>query len=104
LNTAWISDYAAITLRTVLNFINGYGATFNVGERVQAFTHPLWFVLLSLFSIFIGNVFYSAFFYPLFFSLLVIYLFFFRIATSKLNAMLACMALFFSKGYLDFST
>lgn len=36
IRTAWVSDDAAITLRTVLNFINGYGPTFNVDERVQA--------------------------------------------------------------------
>ena len=29
-----LSDDAAITLRTVLNFINGYGPTFNIDERV----------------------------------------------------------------------
>ena len=45
--TSWISDDAQITFRTILNFISGLGITFNFGERVQAFTHPLWFLLLS---------------------------------------------------------
>ena len=40
--TAWISDDALISLRTVLNVTHGYGLTFNIGERVQTFTHPLW--------------------------------------------------------------
>jgi len=43
-----MSDDAAITLRTVMNFTYGYGPVFNVGERVQAFTHPLWFIVLAL--------------------------------------------------------
>ena len=45
--TGWISDDAQITFRQIWNFINGDGMTFNYGERVQAFTHPLWFFLLS---------------------------------------------------------
>ena len=45
--TSWISDDAQITFRQVLNFISGDGIVFNFGERVQAFTHPLWFFLLS---------------------------------------------------------
>jgi len=43
---AWLSDDAYITLRTVYNFIHGYGLTWNVGERVQTYTHPLWMFLL----------------------------------------------------------
>ncbi len=45
--TSWISDDAQITFRSILNFISGLGITFNYGERVQVFTHPLWFLLLS---------------------------------------------------------
>ena len=45
--SSWISDDAMISFRQVLNFINGDGIVFNFGERVQAFTHPLWFFVLS---------------------------------------------------------
>ena len=44
---AWISDDAQITLRQVWNFVQGDGITFNISDRVQAFTHPLWFLILS---------------------------------------------------------
>jgi arabinofuranosyltransferase len=44
---AWLCDDAYITFRTVDNFIHGYGLTWNVAERVQAYTHPLWMLLLS---------------------------------------------------------
>jgi arabinofuranosyltransferase len=47
IRTAWVNDDAYITLRTVDNFVNGYGLTWNPGERVQAYTHPLWMLLLS---------------------------------------------------------
>jgi len=44
---AWVVDDAYITLRTVDNFVNGRGLGWNPGERVQAFTHPLWMFCLS---------------------------------------------------------
>ncbi len=47
LGTAWMSDDAFITLRVVDNFINGYGLRYNVIDRVQVFTHPLWLMLIT---------------------------------------------------------
>jgi hypothetical protein len=46
--TAWLSDDAFITLRTVDILVNGYGPRWNVAERVQAYTHPLWMMTLAL--------------------------------------------------------
>lgn len=43
---AWLGDDAYITLRTVENVLAGHGPVWNPGERVQTFTHPLWFGLL----------------------------------------------------------
>lgn len=42
---AWMSDDAAITARVIANVLHDYGPNFNITERAQAFTHPLWFVL-----------------------------------------------------------
>lgn len=47
LRNAWLSDDAYITFRTIDNFVSGYGLTWNVAERVQTYTHPLWMLLLS---------------------------------------------------------
>jgi hypothetical protein len=44
---SWLSDDAYVTFRTVDNFMYGYGLTWNVDERVQVYTHPLWMLLLS---------------------------------------------------------
>ena len=57
LNSAWIGDDAQITFRQVWNFISGDGITFNFAERVQAFSHPLWFWLLSIFGFFTQELF-----------------------------------------------
>ena len=42
---AWVSDDALITLRTALNISHSWGPGFNSTESVQAYTHPLWFLL-----------------------------------------------------------
>ena len=47
LRLAWISDDAYITLRTVENWLSGHGPVWNVGERVQTYTHPLWLCVLT---------------------------------------------------------
>jgi len=47
LRLAWISDDAFITLRVVENWLAGYGPRWNVDERVQTYTHPLWLFLLT---------------------------------------------------------
>jgi arabinofuranosyltransferase len=47
IRTAWLSDDSYITFRVVENFLHGYGPVYNLGERVQAYTHPLWFFVIS---------------------------------------------------------
>ncbi len=44
--TAWVGDDIFITFRSLEQLIEGNGPRFNPHERVQAFTHPLWFLLL----------------------------------------------------------
>jgi arabinofuranosyltransferase len=39
---AWIGEDALITFRTIDNFVSGYGLRWNIDERVQVFTNPLW--------------------------------------------------------------
>ena len=47
LANAWLGDDAYITFRVVWNLLHGFGAVFNTGERVQAYTHPLWMLVMS---------------------------------------------------------
>ncbi len=79
LRNAWVSEDTFITLRHVENFINGYGPVFNVNERVEGYTHPLWFGVLSLFR-WIGMSPKASVILPgLFFSIAALYILFFRI-------------------------
>jgi hypothetical protein len=43
----WISDDAFITMRYVKNFVEGNGLVYNIGERVEGYTHFLWLMLLA---------------------------------------------------------
>ncbi|MBL9078144.1 MAG: hypothetical protein JNL08_11610 [Planctomycetes bacterium] len=46
--SAWLCDDAFITFRSVENLMQGHGPVWNTGERVQTYTHPLWFWLLAV--------------------------------------------------------
>lgn len=48
---AWISDDSLITLRTALNITHGWGPGFNATEAVQAYTHPLWFLVWTIIGV-----------------------------------------------------
>lgn len=45
IRVSWVSDDALITLRTVLNITHEWGPGYNATEAVQAYTHPLWFLI-----------------------------------------------------------
>ncbi len=44
---AWLHEDTFITLRSVINWVEGYGLVWNTVERVQTYTHPLWMLVLS---------------------------------------------------------
>jgi arabinofuranosyltransferase len=42
-----VADDAYITFRSVEQWLHGHGPRWNMDERVQAFSHPLWFLALT---------------------------------------------------------
>jgi arabinofuranosyltransferase len=104
LRTAWMCDDAYITLRTVDNFVNGYGLTWNVSERVQAYTHPLWMFIISFFYLFTHQAFLTTIIISMVVSMGAILIFAFRIAPSNKTAMLGMLAFILSKFFVDYST
>jgi arabinofuranosyltransferase len=103
---AWISEDAYITFRCVENFLSGYGPVYNPGERVQVFTHPLWFFLLSIGGL-LGNLYYIAIFLGLIFSFGSIYLIA-KLLISRFQAgwaaIIGVAILFTSLSFLEFQT
>lgn len=104
LATAWLGDDSLFTIRTVLNWINGYGPVFNVGERVQAYTHPLWFFLLSFFTFITGNVYFSVFLVSISLSLFGIWFLIQRISLSPIGCTISVLILCGSHAFIDYST
>lgn len=104
LRTAWIGDDSYITLRTVDNFLNGYGLTWNVGERVQTFTHPLWMMLLVVVYGITRDAYLSLIGLSLFLSLLTIYLFLAYGAKDDYSLFIGWSILVLSNAFIDYST
>jgi arabinofuranosyltransferase len=100
----WLSDDSFITMRVIDNFLHGYGLVWNVGERVQVFTHPLWlFVIIPFFRIF-NDKFYALYVPSLLISLAAIYLFLSRFARTRRAIALSGIALGGSMAFIDFSS
>lgn len=102
--TAWVADDALLTIRSVLNFVNGYGPVFNIGERVQSYTHPLWFALLIVAQYLIPDT------YDLLIALSMVcvsfafFLLLFRIGVALAWTVLAAASLILSKAFVDYSS
>lgn len=58
-STAWVCDDAYITFRSVDNAVQGHGLVYNPGERVQAYTHPLWMFLHLPLQALIGDPYFA---------------------------------------------
>ncbi len=102
--TAWICDDAYITLRTVDNFVHGYGLRWNIADRVQTYTHPLWLFLLSAVYFVTREPFLSTIFLSMAVSMAGVLLLGLRIAASRTGALLAIVILTFSMAFMDYST
>lgn len=102
LKSAWLSDDAYITFRTVDNLVSGHGLVYNVGERVQSYTHPLWMLLLSLISFASRELYYTTIFFSVLVTLGTVYLFFKRVTVPA--AILGIAILLGSKAFIDYST
>ncbi len=103
LKNAWLSDDAYISFRTAENAINGHGLVYNIGERVQCYTHPLWLLLLIAFRWLSGEFYYTALLLGVLLSLTAVALVL-RIP-SNLRAMLLTFCLLIaSKAFCDYTT
>jgi arabinofuranosyltransferase len=104
IRTAWLSDDAFITLRTLDNFINGLGLTWNPPYRVQAFTHPLWLFVLSPFYYFTREPFYTTLFVSIALSFSAVLIMAAKIRLGGFQTILALLILCCSKAFTDFAT
>jgi arabinofuranosyltransferase len=102
--TAWITDDAFFTLRTIDNFVNGLGLSWSASERVQSYTHPLWlFVLAAPYAV-TREPFYTTLAVSMALSLATVVLIAFFAARSFGYGLVAVCILTLSKAFMDYST
>jgi arabinofuranosyltransferase len=102
--TAWLSDDAVISLRTAHNWLEGYGMRWNIDERVQSFTHPLWFLLLTAAHAITGEPFFSTLYLSWIVSTAAVAGLLFACPGTVFDKLLALTVLAFSQSFVDFSS
>lgn len=102
--SSWLSEDAYITFRTVDNFIHGHGLRWNVADRVQVYTHPLWMMLLSGFALFTRELYFTTYIVCMSCTLGTVYLYGARVARSAGTVLLGIGALGLSRAFVDYST
>lgn len=55
LKNAWVAEDAYILLRSVDQFTHGNGLRWNLHERAQVYTSPLWYLLVLFTTLFVKN-------------------------------------------------
>lgn len=105
LRTAWISDDACISFRTVDNFLHGYGLRWNVSERVQTYTNPLMVFCMIILCFFTKEYYLTAMIFNICCTFAAVLILMFGIAKCKANRFAVPMVLLIcSKAFIDFST
>jgi arabinofuranosyltransferase len=101
---AWLCDDAYITLRTVDNFVNGWGLRWNAVERVQTFTHPAWLLFVTPFYAITREAYFTVLTLQLVLAALTVGLCFRILASSVPAVAVGLAALGSSRAFVDFST
>jgi arabinofuranosyltransferase len=104
IRTAWVSDDSYITFRTIDNFLNGYGLRWNIANRVQTFTHPLWLLVMTAAMFMTGEPYYTSIFLSIAFSTAAVWLVVTRLAVDLPAAVAALAILTLSRSFVEFST
>ncbi len=102
--TAWLCDDAFITYRTIDHWIDGRGLVFNLGERVQAYSHPMWMLTIAFLYWVSGDIYFTPILASIFLSTLAVSLLAFRIAEDRTQAILCLLVLLSSQAFIDYST
>ena len=104
IRTAWMSDDAYITLRSVDNIVNGFGPRWNVAERVQAFTHPAWLMLITPVYAITREAYFTVLTLQILLTVLTVSMLGLVLARHPWHAAMGVAALVGSKAFVDFST
>lgn len=100
--SAWQCDDAYITHRSAANWIAGFGPVFNPGERVQAYTHPLWMVVSTVCQLVTGEAYFSVIAVSIGLCVATAWVLATRVAADAWTGALAVLALTTAGGFVDY--
>jgi hypothetical protein len=101
----WVGEDAFIFFRYVHNLVSGNGLVFNVGERIEGFTSPLWVFVLSLSHIILGWEYRQlAIVLGLLFGTLTIFMLLFKDSKSSVTFSFGVLVLIANSAFRDFVT
>lgn len=102
--TAWVTEDAFITFRVVDNTLNGLGLVWNSSERVQVFTHPLWFGLLLPITAALNTPYFSVLLLSYSFLLITLAITWHSLRDKHWTSFAAILSLLWSKSFIDYSS
>ena len=100
-----MAEDAFISFRVVDNFVNGFGLRWNIDERVQVYTNPLWMLIHIPFYAVTKEIYYTSFFISVVVSAIAI-----SIATKPYRhnpfVLISCffVPLLASRSFIEYST
>ncbi len=103
LKNAWACDDSYIVFRSIEQLFAGHGPVWNPHERVQAFTSPLWFWLLSIPRMVSHDVYLNALCLSVVFIVLMLVVMR-RAFRNDVKLVGAVLALLCCNGFMDFTT
>lgn len=102
---AWVAEDAFISARVIDNFVNGFGLRWNIDERVQVYTHPLWLLIHIPFYAVIHDFFHITIFISILFSVLAIALpLMGRALDYRKISLFFILPLLLSRAFMDYTT
>lgn len=104
LPNAWIAEDAFITLRVTKNIVVGHGPVWNLNDRVQVFTHPLWMIILTFVQWIFPRYIPAAVIWLGIITTLAALVLFLRDIKSRWVLLLSLILILSSKAFIDFST
>ncbi|MEN9317117.1 MAG: hypothetical protein RIS35_3510 [Pseudomonadota bacterium] len=102
--TAWITEDAFITFRVIDNFVGGLGPVWNPGERVQVYTHPLWFGILLPLVALSGEPYFTSLAASLVLLLVSLMIVRRMIVRPSVMSMLVIASLVLSRAFVDYAS
>ncbi len=103
LANSWVGDDAYITFRVSENLLDGHGPRWNVEERVQVFTNPLWMFTMAAAAGVTGEFFYTAVALSFLFCLALL-AFIWRWLGRTADGWLVVALLLSSKAFMDYTS